>query len=571
MDKKIKNRLNRLADMLCDGASGVNSKGDSKTADEAMISTAEWLNTSDIQGVGVATKVSGNEDTGKPCITIYVNRKKPLDEVSTPIPNSFKFSNGEVVYFDVEEIGELEAQSSFKEHIRPVFSGLSVAHHDRPAGTLGLIVRSKLPPYRHFVMSCAHVIAPYRQSNEYQVYQPCKPNDSEQSLRARIGKFVAAIPLNYSPQGYPNYYDVALAELSENTPYSTKIPYVGVLKGVSARISQNMLIKAIGMVSGRTSGQVINPNFRARINYYDAQGNRKTAGFQRVVLCTQYGEAGDSGAAILNSKDKLVGMHIGGSSSHSVFCRIIPALNQFGVWPITESATEVEANSDSETNFTVATPDYLPTLVEPHSIFNSSPWYLTPSGLLIDNGVNGSPGELVTVPSVIEKYDANIKAASESYQVPYELIVATICTESGGNPELTRQESSFVSDHMTPHRVSTGLMQTLISTARESLGDDAISREQLMQPDISIRAGTAYIKQQFHVTAFDPPRVACAYNAGGIYRNDSANNRWKMRQYPIGTSKHADRFVMWFNDCFRYFAESNSMLPECSLYRQLNE
>ncbi len=571
MDKKLKHRLNRLADMLCDGASSVVSKSDSRIADEAMISAGKWLNSSDIQGVGVATKVSDNDDSGKPCITIYVNHKKPLDEVSSPIPSNFEFSNGEVVDFDIEEIGELEAQNSFKEYIRPVFSGLSVAHHDRPAGTLGLIVRSKLPPYRHFAMSCAHVIAPYRQSHESHVYQPYKPNEAEQSLRARIGKFVAAIPLNYSPQGYPNYYDVALAELSGNTPYSTKIPYVGVLKGVSARISQNMLVKAVGMVSGRTAGQVINPNFRARLNYYDAQGNKKTAGFQRVVLCTRYSVAGDSGAAILNSKDKLVGMHIGGSSSHSVFCRIIPALNQFGVWPITESATEVEANSVSETNFTVATPDYLSTLVEPHSVFNSAPWYLTPSGLSIGNRVNGSPGALVTVPRIIEKYDANIKAASEFYQVPYELIVATICTESGGNPEATREEPSFVSDHMTPHKISTGLMQTLISTARESLGDDAISREQLMQPDISIRAGTAYIKQQFHVTAFDPPRVACAYNAGGIYRNNSANNRWKMRQYPIGTSKHTDRFVMWFNDCFRYFAESNTTLPECSLYRSLNK
>jgi hypothetical protein len=27
-----------------------------------------------------------------------------------------------------------------------------------------------------------------------------------------------------------------------------------------------------------------------------------------------------------------------------------------------------------------------------------------------------------------------------------------------------------------------------------------------------------------------------------------------MRQYPIGTSEHCDRFVQWFNDCVQVFA-----------------
>jgi hypothetical protein len=70
---------------------------------------------------------------------------------------------------------------------------------------------------------------------------------------------------------------------------------------------------------------------------------------------------------------------------------------------------------------------------------------------------------------------------------------------------------------------------------------------------ISIEAGTSYILDQKNETGFDPPKVACAYNAGSIIRNEGTENRWKMKQYPIDSGRHADRFIKWFNDCFRYF------------------
>lgn len=115
-------------------------------------------------------------------------------------------------------------------------------------------------------------------------------------------------------------------------------------------------------------------------------------------------------------------------------------------------------------------------------------------------------------------------------------------------------------------------MQTLISTARDTLKIDAIDSAWLLEPDNAICAGTAYMALQSPHTLFDPTVVACAYNAGGVYHDDSANNRWRMRQFPIGTSHHADRFVRWFNDCFRAFSNSppasgETGIPDLSLYR----
>ena len=162
---------------------------------------------------------------------------------------------------------------------------------------------------------------------------------------------------------------------------------------------------------------------------------------------------------------------------------------------------------------------------------------------------------------------------SEHYGVPVELIIATSATETGGNPEKIRIEPGFISDARTPHRVSPGLMQTLISTARDALAGEsgeAIDRTWLLVPDNSIRAGTAYMAHQRRKTGFDPPKVACAYNAGSVIRNNSPDNRWKMKQFPIGSSEHADRFVRWFNDCFRLFDDLDDP-PQNSFWRAFRD
>ncbi|MEM7225928.1 MAG: peptidoglycan-binding protein [Pseudomonadota bacterium] len=217
--------------------------------------------------------------------------------------------------------------------------------------------------------------------------------------------------------------------------------------------------------------------------------------------------------------------------------------------------------------------DLLTGLTENHGIFGSVQWRLAPDGLRIaDQPPEHTGGRPLTVGRVWDAFGASIERWGSHYGVPVELIISTACTETRGDPEKIRREPGFISDEATPHRISPGLMQTLISTAREALAGqtgDTIDRAWLLVPDNSIRAGTAYISQQKPKTAYDPPKVACAYNAGSIIRNDGSENRWKMRQFPIGTSEHADRFVAWFNDCFRLFAELDEP-PENSFWRALH-
>lgn len=224
----------------------------------------------------------------------------------------------------------------------------------------------------------------------------------------------------------------------------------------------------------------------------------------------------------------------------------------------------------------IAGDDILAALRSVHGFRDGVTWRLTAAGIEVAGEVPVSAGRLVTVPRIWEAYGADIRAMAGRYGVPAELILATICTESRGNRFAVRQEPGYTSDEETPDRVSPGLMQTLISTARGILASEtdiaveAIDRDWLFTAGNSIRAGTAYIARQRGMTRLDPPMVACAYNAGGVYHQDGAGNRWKMRQYPIGTGEHADRFVMWFNDAFRMFAEGLADPPAGGFYARLN-
>ncbi|MEF8939041.1 MAG: peptidoglycan-binding protein [Salinivenus sp.] len=209
----------------------------------------------------------------------------------------------------------------------------------------------------------------------------------------------------------------------------------------------------------------------------------------------------------------------------------------------------------------------VPELTTPHTFRDSVEWAVDPEGVLVDDAdapeVWGGPPQ--TVRRVWSDYEDAIRTWGRDFGVPVELIISTICTESDGEARAIREEPRYVSDEKTPDRVSVGVMQTLIATARSTLEEPSIDRDWLLDPNNSIRAGTAYIAQQWKETHLDPPKVACAYNAGGLYYNDSPDNRWRMRQYPIGTSKHADRFVKWFNECFLMFDEDGGAPPH-SLY-----
>ena len=185
-----------------------------------------------------------------------------------------------------------------------------------------------------------------------------------------------------------------------------------------------------------------------------------------------------------------------------------------------------------------------------HSRFEGSVrWCVDVDGVHVEDGsAERTKGEPMTMRRIWASYQEPLTYYADAYDVPVELLLATAATETRGNPDAVREEPGYVSDEATPHRVSPGLCQTLISTAREALRDPSVGRAFLLRPEGSIQACGAYLASQRRLTAYDPPLVAAAYNAGGLYHDRAPANRWRLRCYPLGTGEHVDRFVRWYGD-----------------------
>jgi hypothetical protein len=182
-------------------------------------------------------------------------------------------------------------------------------------------------------------------------------------------------------------------------------------------------------------------------------------------------------------------------------------------------------------------------------------WRLTPRGIEVagEDGPRRSPAAPRLAAACWDRHGAAMGEAARRFGVPVELLLATALTESGGNAAAVREEPGFTSDAQTPHRVSPGLMQTLISTAREVLGDPTLDRARLLDPATSIAAGAAMIRRQTMggrmPTGFDPPLVAIAYNAGSLRPSRDATDPWGLVQTRRGSGAwHADSFSAFFGD-----------------------
>lgn len=185
---------------------------------------------------------------------------------------------------------------------------------------------------------------------------------------------------------------------------------------------------------------------------------------------------------------------------------------------------------------------HMPQMMEFHQYNDGLRWRLTSSGIEVESAnYQMKPTNQQVIQNVWNDYGKIIEKWSTHYEVPFELIMTAVCVESSGRPKASNAKN-------------VGLMQTLVSTAQSALKDKSITWEDLYDPSLAIKAGTAYMAMQFKSTGYDPPKVAAAYNAGSLR---SGKNPWAMRQYGI----HIDKTVAWFNVILAFVAEKPNVPP----------
>lgn len=278
-------------------------------------------------GIGAGPKEKkGAADPKQMAIKFFVRAKKTsVFATGEKIPPKY----GEQTT-DVVEMAPLRARSSYTQRVRPGVGGCSgcvVVPNLTYTGTLGIAMRG----YggladKTFVVSNNHVLANENQSTIGDpVIQPGEL-DGGDPLTDRIGSLFDFVPLRMGTVGSPNppvnKVDAACAEINQFGDFSREIFWVGYPKGwrdrnsVEQAVNQGATqVQKTGRTTGYTWGTIAAVDFDGWVGY--DSGN---AYFEDQLLITpgSFSSAGDSGSAILDMDENVVGLLFAGGATHTI-------------------------------------------------------------------------------------------------------------------------------------------------------------------------------------------------------------------------------------------------------------
>ncbi|MGH6671536.1 MAG: hypothetical protein ACRECV_06110 [Xanthobacteraceae bacterium] len=296
-----------------------------------------WAFAEGVVGLGVAEKkTAGKVLRGVIAFKVYVERKLPRTSVEHPIPPTIELPGLPPVDIDVEEIGKVVLQGN-TQRIRPAIPGYSIgrAVDTNVAGTFGMLVRRRGEQNPLYLLSNSHAIAASGFAKKGDVIVQPGAYDGGKAPVDAIGTLADWVPLIFSATGFPNLVDVAIAELDPGIA-SPAIAVLGVPKGVNTNLTRGMSVQKMGRTTTLSVAVAQDVDFRVSSTYPDASGKLGRVGFSDQVLVTYYSSGGDSGSPVLDMENNIVGLHVAGSDTIGIFCKIANVVDQLGVDVVTQ-------------------------------------------------------------------------------------------------------------------------------------------------------------------------------------------------------------------------------------------
>ena len=272
------------------------------------------LSFQNVIGIGCGHKHVNNINTLEPCIHVLVENKVNYRTLTKNniIPKTYMG-----IKTDVIQVGKinLEISNEFTKKLRHLEGGGNIG----PAGinsygTICCIAKKNMKINDediviYYILSNNHVLADY---NRYPIgsafLQPSArfngkyPNDAIAGLETFIEiKFIEA------NNKYINYVDCAIARIANPQIISNKILGIGAIKGIS-KPKVDMNIRKSGVTTGLTSGYITSLGISIKV---DVTSLKKEAFFKDQLLIQVETKPGDSGSAIINKNNEIVGMHMG--------------------------------------------------------------------------------------------------------------------------------------------------------------------------------------------------------------------------------------------------------------------
>lgn len=285
---------------------------------------------------GLGNKVVDGQDTGEPCIIVGVQQKVSEGELRKKdlIPKEI-----DGIRTDVVELGDIKALQGSTERGRPSLCGVSIGHKDITAGTLGCLVTRAGETY---MLSNNHVLV---NSNDAQgvdaILQPGRVDGG--TNEDQIGTLSDYVVLDFGEAVFeePNWgkfewlrkilcswfglfcggtvgdginrVDAAIAAPAEPEIVRHSILGVGPPTG-SAEAHVGTFIKKHGRTTGFTQGQILQEDLTIQVQY----GEGEIATFEDQLLAGAMSAGGDSGSAVLNNDNKVVGLLFAGSEKFTI-------------------------------------------------------------------------------------------------------------------------------------------------------------------------------------------------------------------------------------------------------------
>jgi hypothetical protein len=313
----------------------------------------QLLGRTNVVATGVGFKRTGGKKTSTLSIICSVTKKvaPPQLSIKDLVPATL-----EGIPTDVIETGVIRALQSPTERHRPAPGGVSIGHRDITAGTLGCLVKKN---GSSVILSNNHVLA---NSNAAATGDPILqpgPYDGGRFPDDQIADLEQFIPINFIglPSDCPiatgtasflnsiagligssvrlqaidrqqteNLVDAAIARPLNPDDVKDEILQIGIIQGTSEG-TLGMAIKKSGRTTGFTTGEIEQVDVTVNVQY----GEGRIAQFTDQLMAGPMSQGGDSGSAVLNETNQLVGLLFAGSDTTTIMNRIQNVFSTLGV------------------------------------------------------------------------------------------------------------------------------------------------------------------------------------------------------------------------------------------------
>lgn len=294
---------------------------------------------SNVVGVGIGHKIKNGEDTDEECITVFVSQKldkvflkdedlipENIDQVQTDVFETGKLLAGEAL------VQEIVVAETLKNRIRPAMGGYSVGHYQITAGTIGTMVYDNIGSYgtpsKYYILSNNHVLA---NSNNAKIGDPILqpgPYDGGTIPSDIIAYLSRYIPIKFKTSTTTpiNYVDAAIAE-GQFHDLNREIYWIGHISGINTSPAINNIVEKTGRTTNFNTGKILSTNATVDVSY----GGSLVARFADQILTTVMSAGGDSGSLLCDTNQKAVGLLFAGSSSITVFNKVINVQNLLNI------------------------------------------------------------------------------------------------------------------------------------------------------------------------------------------------------------------------------------------------